>query len=281
MNELSLTSASASQLLTCLNDGVLTITMNQPKRLNGWTEAMMIALNEAFAKANSLTEVRAIILTGSGQYYSAGANLSGSLKLMPPKQLRQLIVEINQTLFDIFLNCKRPLLIAVNGPALGASVTSATLANHIIAADNATFSTPFAALGVSLEGCSSVHFPRLMGEKNAQRMLGREGWKPTAQEALAAGLIQQVVPHAQLMAAAERVAREWLAKDEPRRFLAGSELAELKAVNARESQLLADSLLAADFLKGQALFLWRKSKYTPSAMFFSLWLFRPLWSRLL
>ena len=237
----------------------------------------MIALNEAFAKANSLTEVRAIILTGSGQYYSAGANLSGSLKLMPPKQLRQFIVEINQALFDIFLNCQRPLLIAVNGPALGASVTSATLANHIIAADNATFSTPFAALGVSLEGCSSVHFPRLMGDKNAQRMLGSEGWKPTAQEALAAGLIQ----HAQLMAAAEQVAREWLAKDEPRRFLAGSELAELKAVNARESQLLADSFLAADFLKGQARFLWRKSKYTPSAMFFSLWLFRPLWSRLL
>lgn len=281
MNDLNLTSIASRHLLTSLKDGVLIITMNRPEKLNGWTMEMMEALSEVFSKANSDDAVRAVIFTGSGKYYSAGVNLGGSLKLMPPKKLRKLIIENNQALFDTFLNCNKPLLIAVNGPALGASVTSATLANSIIASENATFSTPFAALAITPEGCSSLHFPRLMGEKNAQRMLGSEGWKPNAKEALDAGLIQRVVPQDQLIAEAERIAQDWVANEEQRKFLAGSQLAELKAANARESEQLADSFLGAGFLKEQSRFLWSKKKYTPSVMFFSLWMLRPLWSRLI
>ncbi|WP_299018537.1 enoyl-CoA hydratase/isomerase family protein [uncultured Photobacterium sp.] len=281
MNDLNLTSLAASHLLTDLKDGLLTITMNRPEKLNGWTLEMMEALREVFSKANTNDEVKAIIFTGSGKYYSAGVNLGGSLKLMPPQKLHRLIVKNNQALFDIFLNCNTPLLIAVNGPALGASVTSATLANSIIASENATFSTPFSALGITPEGCSSLHFPRLMGETNAQRMLGSEGWKPNAKEALDAGLIQKVVPHNQLMVEATRIAQDWITNKEQRKFLAGSQLEELKATNARESEQLADSFLGADFLKEQSCFLWGKKKYAPSALFFSLWVLRPLWSRLI
>ncbi|MDX2350320.1 MAG: enoyl-CoA hydratase/isomerase family protein [Porticoccus sp.] len=281
MNDLNLTSMAASHLLTNLKDGVLIITMNRPAKLNGWTVEMMDALSEAFSKANDNDTVKAVVLTGTGKYYSAGVNLGGSLKLMAPKKLRKLIVENNNTLFDMFLNCTPPLLIAVNGPALGASVTSATLANSIIASENATFSTPFSALAITPEGCSSFHFPRLMGESNAQRMLGSEGWKPNAKEALGVGLIQNVAPHAQLMAEAERIAQDWVINGEQRKFLADSQLEELKAVNARESEQLADSFLGADFLKEQSWFLWSKKKYAPSAMFFSLWVLRPLWARLI
>jgi len=272
---------AASHLLTNLKDGVLIITMNRPEKLNGWTLDMMEALSEVFSKANTNDTVKAVVFTGAGKYYSAGVNLGGSLKLMPPKKFRKLIVENNHTLFDMFLNCSPPLLIAVNGPALGASVTSATLANSIIASENATFSTPFSALAITPEGCSSFHFPRLMGENNAQRMLGSEGWKPNAKEALGVGLIQRVVPHAQLMAEAERIAQDWVVNGEQRKFLAGSQLEELKAANARESEQLADSFLGADFLKEQSWFLWSKKKYAPSAVFFSLWVLRPLWSRLI
>jgi peroxisomal 3,2-trans-enoyl-CoA isomerase len=281
LSNLNLTSIAASHLLTSLKDGVLIITMNRPDKLNGWTVEMMEALSEVFSEANTNDAVRAVILSGTGKYYSAGVNLGGSLKIMPPKKLRELIVESNITLFDMFLNCNKPLLIAVNGPALGASVTSATLANSIIASENATFSTPFSALSITPEGCSSYHFPRLMGEKNAQRMLGSEGWKPNAKEALDVGLVQRVVPHDQLMAEAERIAQDWVANEEPRKFLAGSQLEELKATNARESEQLADSFLGADFIKEQSRFLWGKKKYAPSAVFFSLWALRPLWSRLI
>ncbi|MGF1703788.1 enoyl-CoA hydratase/isomerase family protein [Photobacterium makurazakiensis] len=281
LNDLNLSHIAASHLDNRLEDGVLTITMNRPKKLNGWTMEMMAAFKEAFSIVNSDDAVKAVIFTGKGKYYSAGVNLGGSLKLMPPKQLHQLIVENNQALFETFLHCKKPLLIAVNGPALGASVTSATLANGIIASESATFSTPFAALGITPEGCSSFHFPRLIGDQNALRMLGSEGWKPNAEEALNIGLVQKVVPENQLMFEAESIAKKWITDKEQRQFLAGSKLDELKAVNAKESKQLADSFLGADFLKEQSRFFWRKKKYAPSAMFFSLCVLRPIWSRFL
>ena len=281
MNDMQLSTVSAGQLLTQLEQGVLTITMNRPAKLNGWTMDMMNALKEVFDKANTESKVKAVILTGAGDYYSAGVNLSGTLKVMAPRKLRQLIVNKNQALFEVFLGCAKPLLIAVNGPAIGASVTSATLANGIIASDTATFSTPFAVLGVTPEGCSSVHLPRLIGEENAARMLGREGWKPDAEQAKKIGLIQEVVPTAELRERAESVVRQWLEQGQQRQLLAGSELDELRAVNAHESEQLADAFLKAAFLKHQAQFLWRKKKYIPSMVFWSLWGLRPLWKQAL
>lgn len=277
MNDMKLMPVSAGQILTRVNEGILTVTMNRPDKLNGWTMDMMNALKEVFDKANLDDDVKGIILTGAGSYYSAGVNLSGTLKLMAPRKLRELIAENNQALFEIFLGCSKPLLVAVNGPAIGASVTSATLANGIIAADNATFSTPFAVLGVTPEGCSSVHLPRLIGEGNAQRMLGTEGWKPDAQQALAIGLVQAVVPQSELMNKAEQVVQQWIEEGQSRQFLAGSELEELRAVNAGESGQLADAFLKAAFLKHQAQFLWRKKKFMPSVMFWLLWGLRPVW----
>ena len=72
-------------------------------------------------------------------------------------------------------------------------MTSATVADTIIASERATFSTPFARLGVPPEGCSSVHFKRIMGKANADRMLGPEGWTPTAAEAKEAGFVSEVI----------------------------------------------------------------------------------------
>ena len=78
-----------------------------------------------------------------------------------------------------------------------------------MASEKATFNVPFSRLGIVPEGCSSVHFAKLMGEKNAERMLGPEGWVPTAEEALEAGLITKVVPHEDLLPAAQALAAEW------------------------------------------------------------------------
>ena len=198
MNDLNLSSLEASHLITIIKDGVVTICMNRPKKLNGWTLDMMMAIKAAMSAAAENESVKVIVLTGEGDYYSAGVNLSSTIKLMHPRKLRDMINEMNQQLFEIFLLCPKPILVAFNGPAIGASVTSATLSNGIIAADNATFLLPFAALGVPPEGCSSVHLARLMGEDNAQRMLGQEGWKPTAKEAHEAGLVQWLVPSRKL-----------------------------------------------------------------------------------
>ncbi len=281
MNYLNLTDSAASYIQTSIKEGVVTIQMNTPKKLNGWTNEMMEAFSSAFENAKQDADTKAVIFTGVGNYFSAGVNLGGTIKVMHPKTLHSLILNHNQGLFELFLDFPKPILVAVNGPAIGASVTSATLCDGIIASDTATFLTPFAALGITPEGCSSIHFARLMGEQNAQRMLGSEGWKPTAQEALEAGLVQSVVAKDQLQDEAQKIAQDWVATGRVRTFLGGSELAELKAVNERESLELADQFLGANFLREQFKFLWSKKKRVPAIVFLLLWLSRPLWKFLL
>lgn len=271
--------ASADLVLTSTVNEVRTLTLNLPKRLNGWTAAMITALTDALAAAASDSGVKAAILTGTDPYYSAGVNLSGTLKMEHPKKLHAAIIEHNQALFDAFIDFPKPILVAINGPAIGAVVTSATLCDGIIASEKATFSTPFARLGVPPEGCSSVHFPRLLGQDSARRILGPEGWKPTAAEALDIGLVQWVVPHDALLEQAQAIAEGWVAEGAQRTFRAGAEKAELKAVNASESIQVADAFLSAPFLQEQFKFLWKKKKRGPAAMFLALRLSRPVWSR--
>jgi peroxisomal 3,2-trans-enoyl-CoA isomerase len=281
LNDLNLSENSSAYIQSSLKAGVLTIMMNKPNKLNGWTTEMMDAFATAFENAAKDEATKAVIFTGAGDYYSAGVNLGGTLKLMAPKKLHQLIVEHNQSLFDKFLTFPKPILVAVNGPAIGASVTSATLCDAIIAADTSTYSTPFAALGIRPEGCSSIQFATLLGEKNAQRMLGNEGWKPNAQEALSIGLVQWVVPKSQLQTEAQKVAQQWVTDGRSRKILGGIALSELQTVNKRESIELANRFLGAEFLRGQFTFLWRKKKHLPSMVFLLLWLLRPLWKRFL
>ncbi len=273
--------ASKQPIRTHKRDGVTTLTMNTPERLNGWTMEMMDAFKEGFRVAALDDETRVLIFTGADPYFCAGVNLSATLRPGHPRKVRALIVEHNQAVFDAFLDFPKPLLVAVNGPAIGASVTSATLCDGIIASDKATFSTPFVALGLPPEGCSSVHFARIMGQANAERMLGKEGWKPTAEEALEAGLINWVAPHDKLGEEAQRIAQQWIASEAKRSFRAGSKREELKAINARESVTLADAFLSTPFLKAQLRFLWSKKKRGTAAMFLAMLVSRPLWSRLL
>jgi enoyl-CoA hydratase/carnithine racemase len=268
-------------ILTQKQDGITILTMNTPERLNGWTKEMMDALKEGFKTAALDDETKVLMLTGADPYYCAGVNLAATLRPMHPRKLRAMIVKLNQALFDMFLDFPKPLLVAVNGPAIGASVTSATLCDGIIASEKATFSTPFAALGVTPEGCSSVHFARIMGQANADRMLGEEGWKPTAEEALEAGLIQWVTQHDRLAEEAQRIAQEWVVASAGRSFRGGSERDELKAVNANESAVLADAFLSAPFIKAQFKFLWSKKKWGPATMFLTMLISRPVWARFL
>ena len=165
----------------------------------------------AFHEANTNADVKAVVLTGTGKYYCAGVDLAATIRPMMPRTLHEDIRRSNRALFDHFLDLQKPILVALNGPAVGASVTSAALCDGIIAAPHATLSTPFARLGVPPEGCSSVHFANIMGEEAAARMLGAEGWQPTAEEARAVGLVEDVVDSTDdLLPAAQRSAPSFL-----------------------------------------------------------------------
>lgn len=267
-------------ILSATVDGVTTLTMNNPKRLNGWTGPMLEALRAAFETAAADDETKALVLTGSDPYYCAGVNLGGALQMGHPRDMHAMIVEHNQALFELFICFDKPLLIAVNGPAIGACVTSATLCDGIIASEKATFSTPFARLGVAEEGCSSLHFERIMGHDNARRMLGPEGFAPTGAEAVEIGLVNWTVPHDELMAKAQEIAAGWAAEGKTRSYRGGSTREELIEVNKRESVEVADSFLSRPFLKNQFRFLWSKKKRGPALTFLGLYVSQPVWSRL-
>lgn len=260
--------------------GVTTLTMNDPRRLNGWTLEMIVALKRALAEAAADPATHAVVLTGAGDYYCAGVNLAGSLRLAHPAKLHAFIIESNQSLFEAFLDFPKPILAAVNGPAIGASVTSATLCNGILASDRATFSTPFAALGVTPEGCSSVVFPRLVGA-SAERMLGPQGWRPTGKEAAEIGLALRCVPHAELLDEAHRQARTWIEAGSGRAYPLGMTREELIEINARESRVLATAFLQPKFLMAQYEFLWRKKKRPLALGFLALAKTQPAWRHLL
>lgn len=266
-------------VLSSTKNNVTTLTMNDPKKLNGWTGNMMMTFQHRFKETAKDPETKVLVITGADPYYCAGVNLSAAIRPMHPRKLHNMIVTNNQVLFDTFLDFPKPILIAANGPAIGACVTSASLCDAIIASEKATFLTPFARLGVTPEGCSSIHFERIMGAEVAQRMLGPEGWKPTASEAKDVGLVKEVVPHDQLMARAQEQAEEWVVEGKTKEIPGGGSVEEYKAVNAKESMDLADAFLSYKFLDAQHKFL--KSKGKDATVFFILKSLRPLWSKLL
>ncbi len=266
---------SESLIVRETTDGVTTLRMNHERRLNGWTAQMLEAVVTALRGVNDDDATEAVVLTGTGEYYSAGVNLGATLKLQHPKKLHAFIVEHNKALFDAFLNVDKPIVAAVNGHAIGAPVTSATLCDAIVAAEGATFLTPFSRLGIPPEGCSSVMFAKLMGEANAQRMLGPEGWKPTAAEAAEVGLIDEVVPADQLLDRARALAKSKVERG--RRFRGGFTRPQLISVNAKESIDLATAFLSPPFIKGQMEFLWRKKKRQNAAIFALLYATSPVW----
>ncbi len=261
-------------------NGVTTLRMNRPKQLNGWTAPMMEALKQGFDKLAKDPETKVMILTGTDPYYCAGVNLAGLAQVMHPQKLHDMIVVRNAATFNNFIEFPKPILIAANGPGIGACVTSATTCDAIIASEKATFSTPFARLGIVPEGCSSVHFERVMGAKNAQRMLG-EGWVPTAKEAHEAGFVAEVTPHAELMDRAQATAEKWVKDKKIRNLIEQNRVQEYKDVNLRESKQLADAFLAAPFLEGQYKFLKSKGKTQMANVFWFLKASRPLWSKML
>lgn len=268
-------------LLVTTENRVRTLRMNNPRRLNGWTLPMQRAIGAALDEAARDDDVGAVVLTGTGRYYSAGADLSGGFKLGHPRALRAMIVRGNYELFDQFIRFDKPILIAVNGTALGAAVTTSVLCDAIIAAEDATFSTPFARLGVPPEGCSSVLFPRLFGDAIADRILGEEGFQPTAREALEIGLVQWVVPADDLLPRAHAIAEGWIAEGRKRTFRGEATREELEAANRRESEQVADAFLSRRFLMNQYAFLKSKKKTGPAITFYALAVTRPLWGRLL
>lgn len=251
---------------------------NNEKKLNAWTMPLLKKLFTTLSDAASSADVKGVVITGNGKYYSAGVDLSSMIKPMAPAKLIKTIRDQNEMCFGTFINFPKPIVAAVNGPAIGAAVTSTVLMDVLLASESATFSLPFAKLGVPPEGCSSVTWPEKLGDTNAQRMLGSENWVPTGEEAKAAGLVDELVPGdaAALVARAQAVVRERIAAGGGRRFDA-AEHKRLVKVNADESATLANAFVSPPFLNAMYDFNVKRNKSDLRKVFWVAKTTLPLW----
>ena len=192
-----------------VKDRVATITLNRPDRMNAWTMVMMAEVIEAFDIADKDDNVRAIIVTGAGKAFCAGADLSGGgtrgagAASQPDTPHRD---SAGQAVLKIY-DSKKPVIGAVNGAAVGVGATMLLPMDIRLASDRARFGFVFNRRGFVPEGCCTWFLPRILGLARAAEWL-YSGRVFSAIEALEGGLISQVLRPEKLVPAATELARE-------------------------------------------------------------------------
>ena len=208
---------------------ILTITLNRPEKLNAFNATMQRELIAAFDAADKDDDVRAIIVTGAGRAFCAGADLSSGADTFDRDARRGAIRRLadgrvdysdpnvrdggGQVTLRIF-KCLKPVIAAVNGPAVGIGVTMQLAMDIRIASEAARFGFVFSQRGIVPEAASSWFLPRIVGISQALEWCYTGRVFP-AQEALAGRLVSKVVPGDELLPTARAVARGIASKTAP------------------------------------------------------------------
>ena len=198
---------------TDIADGILTITLDRPDRLNAFTPRMRDELISAFDLADSDDEVRVAIVTGAGRAFCAGADLEagGSTFDVANREFHTFADgsprdgggEVSLRIYEL----TKPVIAAINGPAVGVGITMTLPMDVRLAVEGAKIGFVFTRRGIVPEAASSWFLPRLVGISRAMEWVST-GRVFLAEEGHAAGLIRSVHPPAELMAAANALARE-------------------------------------------------------------------------
>jgi len=199
------------QILYEVDDHVLTITLNRPDRLNAFTPTMGRELIEALDAADADDAVRAIVVTGAGRGFCAGADLEVGGSTFDWSERHAAGEEvprdgggrISLRLFE----CVKPVIAAINGPAVGVGITMTLPMDVRLAAEGAKIGFVFARRGIVPEACSSWFLPRLVGISQAMEWVAT-GRVFDASEALAGGLVRSVHAPDDVLGAARDLARE-------------------------------------------------------------------------
>ena len=255
---------------------ILTITLNRPDKLNAFNGTMQQELIDAFDAADKDDDIRAIIVTGAGRGFCAGADLSSGANTFdrdarrgPVKRLADGRVDYSdpqardgggQVTLRIF-KCLKPVIAAVNGPAVGIGVTMQLAMDIRIASEDARFGFVFSQRGIVPEAASSWFLPRIVGISRALEWTLSGRVFPAA-EALAGGLVRSLHPAGELLPAARALAREFLDKTSRVavplvRQLLWTMLGAAHPMEAHQvdSRLIRELATAADCREGIAAFL--------------------------
>ena len=208
-----------------INDKILTITLNRPDRLNAFTGQMMNDLISAFDSASKDDEVRVIIVTGEGRGFCAGADLAAgeatfnrdknprAEKTEDEENLEWLRDGGGRTTLAIY-DCSKPIIAAINGPAVGVGVTMTLPMDIRLASEDAKFGFVFARRGLVPEAASSWFLPRIVGISKSLEWTF-SGKVFDAKEALNGGLVRSIHPKDTLMDEAKIIANEIIENTSP------------------------------------------------------------------
>jgi enoyl-CoA hydratase/carnithine racemase len=206
----AVTGMDFEQIAIEVADRVLTITLNRPERLNAWTAQMGAELRAAFDVADADDDVRAIIVTGAGRGFCAGADLASGGDTFDARKREAVAGAMRDNGGEFTLRIFQtttPVIAANNGPAVGVGATMTLPMDVRLAAEDARIGFVFARRGIIPEACSSWFLPRVVGISRAMEWVAT-GRVFSAQEALEGGLVRSVYPQAQLLDGARELARE-------------------------------------------------------------------------
>jgi enoyl-CoA hydratase len=198
-----------NNILTEKNGHILTITINRPSQLNALNKETISELNQALSAANDDKEVGVVILTGSGEKaFVAGADIKEFADFSVEKG-KELSAKGHELLFNFVENMTTPVIAAVNGFALGGGLELAMSAHIRVASDNAKLGLPEVSLGVIPGYGGTQRLTQLVGRGKAMEMVTTAGMI-SAEEAQSWGLVNHVVPQAELMDLANKIASKIL-----------------------------------------------------------------------
>jgi len=189
------------------SDGLLTMVIDRPAKKNALTDAMYKALADSLEAAHDDPEVRAILLRGEGDMFTAGNDVGEFAAIAMSGQQPQHVTRFLRAL----ATATKPIVAAVHGRAVGVGVTMLLHCDHVVLSDDAQLTTPFVNLALVPEAASSLLLPARIGHVRAFAMFAL-GEPVSAQDAVAWGIANKAVPAGELVATAEGFARRLAAQ---------------------------------------------------------------------
>lgn len=241
-------------------DGVATITMNRPDAANALNLTMARELGELAIRCDEDPSIRAVVLTGSGRFFSAGGDIAGFHEA--GDRVGSLVKEMTMhfhAAVSRFNRMDAPVVGAVNGMAAGAGFSLSSSCDILLAAESAVFLSAYTASALTPDGSSTYFIPRLVGLRRAMDLM-LTNRRLSAAEALEWGMVSQVVPDDDLMSTATELAARLAigptkAFGATKRMLHDSLSSSLETQMELEARTIADITKTADAREGITAFL--------------------------